>query len=174
MTLSEKGGKKIISIQGFVCILLISICLMASLIESQEAYADTKKVSGAYKNPIPLTSTLIRLANSELRVFHVLLKSSDPDWNNARLFYIEYPEPTEDYHSKGFGTITHPGGDQTFIEYVNKLTPTTGGADRNGEINGSFIGGTGKFKAIRARWLVKWKNERLTVGFTSEWEIMPF
>jgi hypothetical protein len=48
MTIS-KSGKKIVRIWGIVCILAISACFLFSPIQSQKAYAETKKVSGTIK-----------------------------------------------------------------------------------------------------------------------------
>ena len=101
-----------------------------------------------------------------------VLKSADPDWNNARYFNIVYDESVKELTQKGYGVITHPGGDQTFIEFVGKVTSRSA-ADAAGENKGFFIGGTGKFKGIRARWKAKWA-ETMTEGLSAEWEVEYF
>jgi cold shock CspA family protein len=172
MMVPAKNGKKAIGNCAIVFIFFVMTCFIAPLTQSQDAYAGTKKVSGTYKNLIRLTSTQIPIANSNLHVYHVLLSSSDPDWNNARFFYVEYTEIATDYNKKGYGTITHPNGDQTFIEFVDKEKAIEG--VYSGKINGSFMGGTGKFKSIGAYWRVKWKYDAMGAGFFAEWEVVPY
>jgi len=176
MMATAKSGKKTIGIWGIVCVLVISACLLVSLIQSQEAYAEKKKIFGTFKRLPRLASTRIPIANVStkgfLNVYHSVLSSPDPDWNNARFFYIIYSEPSKDYDYKGYGSITHPGGDQTFIEFVSKRTSASG-ADTAGEIKGFFIGGTGKLEGIRARWLLKW-TVTMTEGMMGEWEVEYF
>ena len=106
-----------------------------------------------------------------LDVNRSVLSSPDPDWNNAKCFYFLYNEPTKDYDHKGYGVITHPSGDQTFIQFVNKITSSSS-INAVGKRKGLFLGGTGKFEGIRARWLVNW-NEK-TEGMIGDWEVVYF
>ena len=155
--------------------IFIVICFLLSLSQSQEAYAEMKKVSGTFKGTVKLAETQIAIADitqkGPLDVFHTVLSSADPDWNNAPFFYIRYAEPTKEWGRKGYGVITHPGGDQTFIKFVSRQLSASGSAS-TGEWEGFFIGGTGKFKDIRARWLLKWKFT--TTEATTEWEVEYF
>jgi hypothetical protein len=171
MTIIRKIKANIIN-RGLTSIFLV-ICFLSSLIQSQEAYAEMKKVSGTSKTIARLAQTPIAVAGSPakgiLRVFNSVLSSADPDWNDACFFYVEYAESTKDWGEKGYGVITHPGGDQTFIRFMSKLT-STAGSESTGEWEGLFLGGSGKFKDIRARWLLKWKRI-MTEGRVAEWEV---
>lgn len=173
---AAKSGKKIVRIWAIVCMLVTSVCIMASLIQPQEAYAEKKKITGTLKGLPRLAIAKIPTADPNDRgwliVNRSVLSSPDPDWNNARCFYFLYNEPTKDYDHKGYGVITHPSGDQTYIEFVGKITSASG-ADRTGENKGFFIGGTGKFEGIRARWLLKW-TRTMTQITTAEWEVEYF
>jgi hypothetical protein len=175
MTTINKSKVTIIN-RGLTSIFIV-ICFLLSLIQSQEAYAEMKKVSGTSKTIARLARARIPLADlpvkGYLRVSHSVLSSADPDWNNARFFYIEYDETTKEWGERGYGVITHPGGDQTFIKFVGRLISVTGGSEMTGESEGFFIGGTGKFKDIKARWLLKWKWT-VTEGTMGEWEVEYF
>ena len=174
-----KSGKKIVGIWGIVCILAISACFLFSLIQSQEAYAEKKKVSGTSKLATTRPSPLINAdlipsnCNSTVRVegrLHVL-NSTDPAWNNASLFCVFVTvEPIRDKNDyKSYAVITHPGGDQTFIE-------SDGSWERNEYWNwafesyGRFVGGTGEFEWIRALWKFKGKGSWHT-KVIGEWEV---
>ena len=165
-----KNRKKTIGIWAIVCTLVISACFLLPLIQNQEAYAETKKVTGTLKDTVPLGCG----------ARHSVLSSADPDWNNARFFSAGWRKFkfTKPGHFKGYGVITHPGGDQTFIQYVIKTVPSdgrreTGGSEWTGETEGFFISGTGKFKGIKARWMSKWKHT-VTEGWMVEWGVEYF
>jgi len=173
-----KSGKKIVGIWGIVCILAISVCFLFSLIQSQEAYAEKKKVSGTSKlatTPCPLIKADLfpSNCNSTVRVEGRLyvLSSTDPAWNNASFFYVFVTvEPIRDKNDyKSYAVITHPGGDQTFIE-------SDGSWERKGDWNwafesyGRFVGGTGEFEHIRALWKFKGKG-RFHTKVIGEWEV---
>ena len=91
----------------------------------------------------------------------------------APLFWILYDESAKEWGRRGYGVITHPGGDQTFIKFASRLTSETGVIEVTGEHEGFFIGGTGKFKDIKARWLLKWKRTAAGEG-TAEWKVEYF
>ena len=82
-----------------------------------------------------------------------------------------YNEPTKDYDHTGYGVITHPSGEQTFIKFVNKITSSSS-INAAGQRKGMFLGGTGEFGGIRARWLVNWEEK--TEGMMREWEVEYF
>jgi hypothetical protein len=157
--------------------IFLVICFLLSLIQSQEAYAEMKKVSVTSTRRVRLAQARIPVADTpvmgSLRVYHSVLSSADPDWNNARFFYILYDESTKEWGDRGFGVITHPEGDQTFIKFVSRVISATGISEMTGDSEGFFIGGTGKFKDIKARWLSKWKWT-VTEGMLDEWEIEYF
>lgn len=177
MTTINKSKVTIIN-RSLTSIFLV-ICFLLSLIQSQEAYAEMKKVSGTSKTIACLARTRPEIAVADchfwvsLDVYHSVLSSADPDWNNARFFYIEYNESTKEWGDRGYGVITHPGGDQTFIKFMGRDISETAGSETAGEWEGFFIGGTGKFKDIKARWLLKWKWT-VTEGTMGEWEVEYF
>jgi hypothetical protein len=175
MTTINKSKATIIN-RGLTIIFLV-ICFLISLIQSQESYAEMKKVTGTTKAFVRLTETHITVAHSprkgRLSVYHVVLNSSDPDWNNAPLFWVEYDESKKEWDRKGYGVITHPGGDQTFIKHARRMTSSTGIIEATGEQEGFFIGGTGKFKDIKARWLLKWKRT-VKKEWAAEWKVEYF
>ena len=59
MKITAIGGNKTIGIWAIVCILVILSCVLVSLI-GQEAYAETKKISGTLKSTTTATNTIIR------------------------------------------------------------------------------------------------------------------
>jgi hypothetical protein len=145
-------------------------------IQGQEAYGETKKISGTAKTIVRLAQTHIPVADSPvggfLSVYHSVLSSADPDWDNARFFYVQYDESTKEWREKGYGVISHVGGDQTFIKFAGRVISAEG-SDLTGEWKGVFIGGTGKFKDIKARCLFKWKSTTAE-GLMGEWEVEYF
>ncbi len=173
MTTINKSKITIIN-RGLTSVFLV-ICFLLSLIQSQEAYAEMKKVSGTSKTIVRLALNRIPVADTTVKgylvVYHTVLSSANPDWNNAPFFYIEYDESTKEWGERGYGVITHPGGDQTFIKFVGRRSAA--GSESTGEWEGLFIGGTGKFKDIKARWLLKWKKTT-TKGLMVEWEVEYF
>lgn len=169
--------RKVTIINRSLTSVFLVICFLLSLSQSQETYAEMKKVSGTTEAFVRLTETNIAVDYSQLKgslsVYHTVLNSADPDWNNAPLYWIVYDESTKEWSRRGYGVITHPGGDQTFIKFEGKEISATGGSEATGEHEGFFIGGTGKFKDIKARWLLKWKF-KLTEGTIAEWKVEYF
>ena len=96
-----------------------------------------------------------------------VLRSADPDWDNARAFTIGFDHPTKIKWFRGYNAITHPGGDQTFFKWEGKREPLAGG-EAITEAKGRYIGGTGKFEGITGSWTEKLKS--LATGITAEWE----
>lgn len=161
----------------FLVVFFLTVAWLTVLpIQGQEAYGETKKVSGTSKTSVILAQTHIPVADSPVRVllsaFHSVLSSADPDWDNARFFYVQYVEYIKEWVERGYGVISHLGGDQTFIKFAGRLISTEG-SDSTGEWEGVFIGGTGKFKDIKARWLFKWKKT-MAEGTMGEWEVEYF
>jgi len=166
-----KGSKTTVTIWGLVGILVISAWLLVSLFQGQEVYAGSKKVSGTTKSVTRLTQEIIRLPDMisriEFNISHWVLSSTDPDWDNAHVFYVTYNHPTKLRVFKGYIAITHPGGDQTFMKYEGKFEPLEGGTGFY-EIKGRYIGSTGKFKGITGSWASKLKGTHAEL--TAEWE----
>ena len=180
MIATEKSGKKIIGIRGIVCILVIMACLLVSVIQSQKAYAEAKKISGTSKMAIEPTSVTISQSGKTpigIRSGLSVLSSTDPAWNNASFFYVTVTiDPSgegDDYRT--YGAITHTGGDQTFFESKGswKWDKEGGAFAWLFESNGMFTGGTGKFEGIKAIWKLKGKGQGNT-EITGEWEVEFF
>lgn len=174
---AAKSAKKIVGIWAILCSLLISACFLMSLLLSQEVYAEKKKVSGTTKGDSRLGRTVFRIPDSKLHIFlnarHSVLNSADPDWNNARFFEVNCIDHSKPGHYRGYGVIYHPSGDQTFIEFETKIGSAKS-TELTDEIKGFFIGGTGKYIGIRARWLSKAKWEHISEGRKAEWEVEYF
>ena len=104
---TAKSGKKTIGIWAIVCILLIVFCFMVLMIPRQEAYAETKRVSGSYKKLPRVARTMIPVADSTqkgwMNANNSVLSSADPDWNNARFFHVSYNESLKESTTKGYG-----------------------------------------------------------------------
>lgn len=120
MTTIKKS--KVTIINRVLTRIFIVLCFFLSLIQSQEAYAEMKKVSGTYEVITRLLDvktsydqTIVRLVNDRF-----MYSSSDPDWDKAKSFSVRYLiNPTgEGNDYRGCSAITHPNGDQTFIEYT--------------------------------------------------------
>jgi hypothetical protein len=169
---SAKRRQKIYDIRGLVWILVLSVCLMAVMIESQVTYAESKKVSGTIKASTQISRTGIRNPFGKvprhvgwLQNIVGVYSSTDPAWNNTAFYTVLY---ALDANTIIVHTInTHPGGDQTFLKFDGKIT-TPGGADKILQYHGRFLGGTGKFKNIRGNW--KMKREKTQTKDIREWE----
>ena len=153
-------------------VLLVVACLLVSVMQSQEAYAERKKVSGTVRSVIELVQERVRqfdnIHDIDFRVEVWVISSTDPDWDNAHAFCIRYTLPTKVTHYEGYQAITHPGGDQTFVKYEAPMEQL-GGPDVIYKIKGSYMGGTGKFKGIAGSITIKEKRT-VAEGITVEWE----
>jgi len=181
MMATAKSGKKTIGIMGIVCILAISVCLMISTIQIQESYAETKTVSGTFKLAYNLAKNHIINPDTKCTVLVTnrlfTLNSTESIWNNASYYYVstEMDFTMVGGDSKIYAVITHPGGDQTFIESEGtwKFGSLEGGYNWSFESNGKFIGGTGKFKGIKALWKFKGKGKE-DKEIIGEWEVKHY
>jgi len=170
--LKGKGNKMTVSIWGLIGILVIGAWLLASLIQSQEAYAESRKVSGTAKLMTELARDLIHLPDNIsfilLKIDLWVLNSADPDWDNAYIFDVRHTDPNKLWVWKAYHAITHPGGGQTFMKFEGKEKPLEqeGGIR---ELKGLYIGGTGKFKGITG--FSTFKDTSIATGeSTAEWE----
>lgn len=174
MTTNKK--RKVTTINRILMSIFIVLCFFLSLIQSQEAYAEMKKVSGTYERTTILHDnstlhgqTIVRLANNCF-----MYSSSDPDWDKATTFSVRYYiKPTldgDDY--KGCEAITHPNGDQTFFVFTGswKWVVPRKGFQWTTLYKGNFTGGTGKFKGINGTITIKGKGEGRK-SHTGEWEV---
>jgi len=164
--LKGKGSKMTVSIWGLIGILVITAWLFVSVMQSHEAYAERKKVSGTIKSCTHLAYDYPE--DTRFRVDLWVLSSADPDWNNALVFDVRCELPTPHNLWWGYRAITHPGGDQTFVKYEAPMEQL-GGPDIIYRIEGSYMGGTGKFKGIGGSITIKEKRT-VVEGITAEWE----
>ena len=174
---TAKSGAKTIGIWSIVGILAILVCPFVSLIQSQEAYAEEKKVSGTSKWLFGLPRSKITQPGKTPVVVNggvYVLNSTDPTWNNASFcdvsIHIDWT-PYVGNNYKTYAVITDPGGDQAFTlsDASWKMDKSVEGLIWSAEANGTFVGGTGKFEGIKAHWKLKLKGfgQRKIIG---EWE----
>lgn len=153
-----------------VCVLTVSVLLMVPPICPQKAYADKKKITGTAKGIELLSRGRIPVPKSPVKGYisakHQVLESADPDWNKADYFFVVYAASTREWNNKGFGVITHPNGDKTFIEFEEKYYAS--GSNYKGEIKGFFLRGTGKFKGIKGNWSSAWER---SADRMENWEV---
>jgi hypothetical protein len=141
----------------FVAILIIVGLFMVSMIPSQEAYAESKKVTGTIKATTVIGRYQVQcytdkeaVPAGDLRNRVGAYKSDDPDWNNTTFFNVSFVGPKSNLV---YGIDIHPGGDQTFRQLKGKTKFKKFGTIvvKN---EGWFVGGTGKFEGITGKWIV--------------------
>jgi hypothetical protein len=153
--------------------LILAMALLFVSIQTQEAYAEKKKVSGTCKIITQLARANIPCfrpgAFIPIWAWHSMLNSDDPDWNNVQRFYFQYDDFSKERFFRGYGVNTHPNGDQTFFRYEGTREPIgTGPYDYTWKLEGFFIKGTGKFKGIVGSVVAKGKTSMAEK--TWEWE----
>ena len=87
----KKNGNNMSGIWRIACILAIWACFLLLVIQSPEAYAETKKVTGTSKLAYHLEQvTISSSGKTPVRITNRLytLNSADPDWDNASFYYI--------------------------------------------------------------------------------------
>lgn len=175
MTIFKKCKPTVIcqSLFGF----FIVSCFLISLFQSQNAYAEMKKVTGTSK----VVSTLLDFETSrfqeDVRVQYTNRlnewSSADPTWNKGKVFTVYFfINPTrlgDDF--MGSLAFTDPNGDQAFVQYVGSWKYDSPSTDLhwNAEEKGTFIGGTGKFKGVKGSYKAKTKGTGAKRSI--EWEI---
>jgi hypothetical protein len=159
-----------------ICCFLIPICLLLSITQFKYAHAEGKKSIVTYteNNTIRLERTRIPIPDLKIgigvSVRHAILSSADPNWNNARYFYVSIQKLNEEHGNRNYGTIIHPSGDQIFVKQDSKLISSKG-THTEGKLEGSFLGGTGKYEKIKGRFDGSWKKT-MSEGLTVKWKIM--
>jgi hypothetical protein len=174
--LQLKRRLKMTNISRGLTSIFLAICFLFPLVQSQEAYAEMKKVSGTSKQIAKLFADETFYDQTKVRFLNNLqmYSSDDPDWDKAKVFSVYfYVNPTrqgDDFN--GCLAITHTNGDQTFIKYEGswKWVSPRDGYRWDSETKGVFTGGTGRFKGIKGTLSSKGKgNGRKDLG--GEWEI---
>ena len=115
------------------------LVLLLSLVLSDNASAEGKKVSGTAKSGPTLSQTT--LLPGDVPQHEVVLvtrlqswNSADPDWNNVQVTNFVFSDYTAGTGAhRGYNANVHPGGHRTFFGFEGKLW---------------FTGGTGKFQGI--------------------------
>ena len=164
-----------VTIWSLAGISVMAALFLISLIQGKEAYAEGKKVSGITESVEALAQDNIifrkELIFIPFRIQLWVLRSADPDWDNARAFTIRFDHPTKPKWFKGYNAITHPGGDQTFIRFEGKEESL--GAKATYEAKGRFIGGTGKFKGITgtSTFFQTWTVAETTTEWATDYKV---
>jgi hypothetical protein len=161
----------------FTMWILAGISVMAALLllQGREACAEGKKVSGTTESVEPLAQDNIIIPKERIfihfRIQLWVLRSANPDWDNARTFSIRFDHPTKITWFKGYMATTHPGGDQTFMRFEGKEESL--GARAIYEAKGRYIGGTGKFKGITgtSTFTQRWTVAETTTQWETEYEV---
>jgi hypothetical protein len=91
---------------------------------AEVAQAQGKKVSGKSAQVVRVARTEIFLGNDPGDTGHLeslsrVLTSDDGDWNQAKVFSTRFSNPhaRRERHVRGHMVVTHPNGDQTFLDY---------------------------------------------------------
>ena len=167
-------SKMIVPNWKLVGILLIFAWFMISMIPSQEAYAESKKVTGTIKATTVIGRHLIQCFTGEepvpagdLRNRVGAYSSADPDWNNTTFFIVSFVGPKSNIV---YGIDIHPGGDQTFRQ-LKGMTKMESFGTIIVKNEGWFVGGTGKFKGMTGKWNTITKaTSSEQAGRKTEWE----
>jgi hypothetical protein len=139
------------------------------------AQAPAKRVSGKSAQVVRVARTEIFLGNDpgdpgHLESLSRVLTSDDADWNRSRVFSTRFSDPhaRRERHLRGHMVVTHPNGDQTFLEYEFRWKPVTA-TEQDFELTARFLRGTGKFLGISGRWRERGRTTLL--GDSSEWDV---
>jgi hypothetical protein len=136
--------------------LLLRTSFIIALLAAPLSAGAPKKVSGQIGDATVRARTELFLAENPADTGHLVsvsrtLTSLDPAWNGAHIFSVRFSDPfmRQERRSHGHMVITHPNGDQTFVEYQLRWK----GLDW--ETSGHFVGGTGRFSGITGKWRVR-------------------
>ena len=173
-TISKRKRYLIVFYPRLVCILLTLALFMVSMITSQEAIAQSKRVTGTIKATEVIGRHLIQcftdadeLDAGDLRNRVGAYKSDDPDWNNTTFFTVSFVGPKTNIV---YGIDIHPGGDQTFRQLKGTTKMKKFGTIIV-ENHGWFVGGTGKYKGITGKWIVTTEaTSTEQAGRKTQWE----
>jgi len=160
-----------------VSLLVVVFWLLGSLLQTQEAYAGGKKVSGTGKTEAILSEVAMYPGDHPQHALTLtsrrdVLQSADPDWNNVQTHTVVYLDHTAGTGAhRGNIVIVHPGGDKTFSA-VEGMTKMVRKPDNSPEATAEgkwwFTGGTGKFTGITGGGT--YKGQLTKAGPTYEWE----
>jgi hypothetical protein len=153
---------------------------LVSLIQTREAQAAAKKISGTSQGFVVVSSTTMwpgDAPNHEIILIHsrYMDHSADPDFDNVQFTSVSVID-----HTAGMGTFrgydvgTHPSGDQYFLAYEGMIKTgkkPDGSLETTAEVKWGFTGGIGRFKGITGGGTTKTKGTPgISGSFTAEWE----
>jgi hypothetical protein len=157
--------------------LVVAFWLLGSLLQTQEAYAGRKKISGTAKVEAILSQVKAYPGDNPqhevtLTSRRDVLQSADPDWNNVKTHTVGYSDSTAGTGAdRGNIVGVHPSGDKTFSA-VEGMTKTVTKSDGSPAVTFEgklwFTGGTGKFTGITGGGT--YKGQLTKAGPTYEWE----
>jgi hypothetical protein len=165
---------------GRARLFVVAAWLLVSLLQTQDACAEGKKISGTSKGFATISVTMMLPGDDpkhEIALIHsrYMDSSADPDFDS-----VQFTSVTVVDHTAGTGTLrgydvgTHPSGDQHFTAgegMVKTVTKPDGSPETTAEGKWWFTGGTGKFKGITGGGTFKTKViPGKPESWTSEWE----
>lgn len=158
---SRRRGDAVVTV---VVIALLGGLTHVEAAQTTRAQGKSEQARIVARNDIPLGAAGPGRLESLVRV----LKSENPEWNDAQVFSVRVsnPEMRQQGVMQGYMVVIHPDGDRAFLEY--EFT-RTGGATSDFRLTGRLVGGTGKFKNTRGRWTEKGRSTM--TEDTSEWEV---
>lgn len=160
---------------------------LVSLIQTREAQAAAKKISGTTKGFVIVSSTTMWPGDAphhEIILQHArwVDHSDDPDCNTAQGTGVAVIDHTAGQGTiRGYGVGTCPSGDQTFVASEGTLKTVKqpdGSTEMTIEAKWRYTGGTGKFKGITGGGTDKTKGipgkpESFLSEWAGEYEIKP-
>jgi hypothetical protein len=155
---------------------LILVALgLAAWGDEARAQVSATRASGRSTDVVQVARTELFLGNNpadtgRLESLSRTLTSENPDWNQARVFSVRFADPymRSERQMRGHMVVTHPGGDQTFLEYEFKWKPAVDGVS-DFEMMARFLRGTGRFKGISGTW--RERGQASVAADTSEWHV---
>jgi hypothetical protein len=159
-------------------LLIVGLWLLGPLLQTQEAYAGGKKVSGTAK--VDAIQSQVKMYPGDNPQHEITLtsrrdvwQSADPDWNNVQMHLVSYSDYTAGTGAhRGNVVRVHPNGDKTFHAYEG-MTKTVPKPEGSPEVTFEgrlwFTGGTGKFTGITGGGT--YKGQVTKAGPTYEWEV---
>ncbi|MHC4146322.1 MAG: hypothetical protein ACYSUD_16245 [Planctomycetota bacterium] len=172
----------IVSYRCLLAFFLVLALLLVLLIQSQESYAETKKVAGTCKAVNRIASSEVPYtegAGAVLQISQLILNSDDTNFNNVKQLVIailkkvdplKVSSPKDRVYS-GYIINTYPNGDQTWSLYEGVWSPLPeGGSAWTWERNSYSIEGTGKYEGVESSSISKGKMKGQEME-SCEWEL---
>lgn len=158
-------------------LLVVAFWLLASLTQSQEAYAGGKKFSGTGKLVAILAETKMFPGDNPghqvtLTRLQEVDYSSEPGFEEVRVSAVSFSDLTAGTGShRGYRVGTHANGERTFMGFegiTKTVMKPNGSPETTFEGKWWYTAGTGKFKGIKGSGTYNGKVTK--AGFTYEWD----